>query len=543
MLQQSVRVLTLTCLILVALAAQTALAQSADVSVAKTADPEPVSAGATLTYTITVSSEGPDNAANVAFSDPLPPGVTFQSISPVPGWSCTTPAIGVNGTVSCSTATFSPGSVAFTLATTVDPSISNGTVLVNVATVSSTTADPHLNNNSSESDSTVAAPPGAAVSVTKAGAPDPIVAGTPLTYTITAINSGSVDLDTAAIRDTLPSSTTFVSLTPPAGWSCTAPAAGATGTVNCSTIAMPASSTAPFTLVVNVSPALPAGNLTNQAFLDYSIGGRDATVSTSVTTQVTASADLSTGITDAPDPVTPGNNIVYTITVTNAGPSNAPSATLSDPLPAGTTFVSNTAPAGWSCTAPAIGASGTLSCSNASFALGSAVFTLTVKSGPTTPAGTIITNTATASTSADSSPGNNSGTTTTTVAKASTSIVINPPFGTPAANFPFNVTFALSVTPPTQTTPTGTVTITDGSASCIATLPATGCAITFLSTGSHTLTATYSGDNNLLTSTSPPVTVNVIPLSQIPVLSHEALAALALLFAAFAVVLLGRSAS
>ena len=43
---------------------------------------------------------------------------------------------------------------------------------------------------------------------------------------------------------------------------------------------------------------------------------------------------------DTPDPVTPGGNFNYTITVTNAGPSNAANVSLSDTLPAGTTFVS-----------------------------------------------------------------------------------------------------------------------------------------------------------------------------------------------------------
>src|SRR5204863_10172109 len=41
-----------------------------------------------------------------------------------------------------------------------------------------------------------------------------------------------------------------------------------------------------------------------------------------------------------PDPVTAGNNLSYTITVTNGGPSFARSVQVTDPVPAGTSFVS-----------------------------------------------------------------------------------------------------------------------------------------------------------------------------------------------------------
>ena len=57
-------------------------------------------------------------------------------------------------------------------------------------------------------------------------------------------------------------------------------------------------------------------------------------------------ADLAVTKTDSPDPVLVGENVTYTIQVTNAGPQAATSVTLADRLPQHTDFVSATSSAG-----------------------------------------------------------------------------------------------------------------------------------------------------------------------------------------------------
>src|SRR5262249_34676143 len=59
-------------------------------------------------------------------------------------------------------------------------------------------------------------------------------------------------------------------------------------------------------------------------------------------TQVGASADLSLGLVAAPNPVMAGQNLTYTLTVVNNGPSDADNVTIQDVLPDNVTFVSAT---------------------------------------------------------------------------------------------------------------------------------------------------------------------------------------------------------
>jgi uncharacterized repeat protein (TIGR01451 family) len=213
-------------------------------------------------------------------------------------------------------------------------------------------------------------------------------------------------------------------------------------------------------------------------------------------------ADLAVTMTDSPDPVTAGQNLAYTITVTNNGPSAAATASWSDTLPAGTSFVSLPTVAGWICTTGA-----TVSCSNPSFAVGSALFTLTVAVAPTATAALSNTVTVTSAT-AEGSPGNESDTELTAVTPlpkentaTSVSSSLNP------STFGQSVTFTATVTPQNAInpfgTPTGTVTFTiDGVAQPPVAL--TGSQASFitstLSGGNHPVSATYNGDSFFNTS-------------------------------------------
>ena len=118
--------------------------------------------------------------------------------------------------------------------------------------------------------------------------------------------------------------------------------------------------------------------------------------------------DISVNKTDSPDPVTVGNNLTYTIVVTNNGPETATGVTVTDTLPSSVTYVSANSTKG-----TPTKSGNTVTCSIGKLTNGSSA-TVTIIVKPTT-AGT-ITNTASATCNeTDTNSGNNTATATTTV--------------------------------------------------------------------------------------------------------------------------------
>jgi uncharacterized repeat protein (TIGR01451 family) len=167
----------------------------------------------------------------------------------------------------------------------------------------------------------------------------------------------------------------------------------------------PLGATATFTFVFNVTAALPNGStVTNTATVSASTSDPNGGNNSSMTSATVApTADLVV-TKSGPATVTSGSNVTYTVTLTNNGPSNAANATLTDTLPANTTFVSANQTSGplFNCVHNAT----TITCTNASFAPGSTAtfeFVITV----TGDARGSITNVATATSStADPTPAN-----------------------------------------------------------------------------------------------------------------------------------------
>jgi endo-1,4-beta-xylanase len=124
----------------------------ADLQTTISASAGSVLSGSAVSYTITVLNNGHDDAANVSLVDTVPSSTTFQSITAPAGWSCTTPAVGASGDVTCTAASLANGATAqFTLTVSVPCVTANGLSIVDSATVSSITRDPNTDPNNTAS--------------------------------------------------------------------------------------------------------------------------------------------------------------------------------------------------------------------------------------------------------------------------------------------------------------------------------------------------------------------------------------------------------
>ena len=97
------------------------------------------------------------------------------------------------------------------------------------------------------------------------------------------------------------------------------------------------------------------------------------------------SADLIITATGMPNPVVAGSEITYSLRVENCGPASAVNVSVSDPIPAGTTFVSASQTSGpaFVLSLPSVGSTGTFTATAAGMNVGDvAIFQIVVHVTP-----------------------------------------------------------------------------------------------------------------------------------------------------------------
>jgi uncharacterized repeat protein (TIGR01451 family) len=479
----------------------TNVGSQADLSITKSGPPA-ANAGSNITYTINFSNAGPSPATNVVISDPTPVGLAFLSNS----GACTTP-------FPCSIGTLTSGQSGSITSTYTIPPAYTGVAISNTATISATENDPNAADNTSVANTSVAQP--ADVSISKTG-PNSSSPGQNVTYTITVVDSGPASAGAVTVNDPTPAGLTFVSNT----GDCVTAFPCSLGTMTAGQIA---TINATFSIPANFAGTFVTNTATvTSGASDPNSGNNTA----SATTALAPQADVSI-VKSGPASTSTNQNISYTTVVTNNGPLSASNVFVTDPTPAGLTFVSNTG----ACTAAFPCALGTLSS-------GQAVSITSTYNVPANYSGTTITNNASVSSSTfDGNTANNSSTVTTNVVGATASadlrIAKSGPAQASAASF---ITFHISVTNLGPSTATSVV-ITDPTPSGLSfdstSAPCSGfpCTIPSMAPGaSVTVDATYTipsqthgtviNTAHVSSSVSDPVTSNNSSSTSVAVLPH-----------------------
>ncbi len=372
----------------------------ADLSVTNSASPNPVTAGNLITYTQSLTNNGRATAANPTFTETIPGTVVAQTLTGPGGtWTCTVATLTCTDSAGMGATT----TVNFTFTVKVNNNVASGSTISETDTGSSaTTVDPNPSNNSVTVNTQVG--DSADLAVTNVGSPVPVAAGSNITYTQVVTNNGPSAAPTATLTETTPPNTTFQSVAPPAGWSCVTPAVNATGTITCTNPSfVPGSGSLSVVLGVNAGTAAGTA-INNTVSVSSAVGDPNAANNSSTAADVVATAtqaDLVTTNSASPSSVAAGSNITYTQSVTNNGPAVAAAGmTFTQTTPPNTNFQSISAPAGWSCVAPPVGKTGTITCTDPVTlgvgAVNAANFSLVLQVNALTPTGTNITDTATA---------------------------------------------------------------------------------------------------------------------------------------------------
>jgi len=400
---------------------------NADLSVTDSGTPNPVAAGANITYTQVVTNNGPSAADNATLVVNIPANTTFVSMATPAGWSCIGPGGGSN--VVCTNVDMAGStSGTFTLVVKVNAGTANGTVITAMASVSSSANDPNSANNTATV-TTIVGNTSQNLSVTNVASPNPVQAGNNITYTQVVTNTGTTAATTATFTEATPANTTFASITMPPGWTCTP----APPPVSCQNASVAGGTSGVFTVVYTVNAGTASGitisdtatvNAANQSF-----GPNSATATDVVAAGTQADLALTTAAT--PGNVLSGNNITYTQTVTNNGPAAATGVSFTEATPTNTTFESVSPPVGWTCTTPAVGATGNVNCTDPNLAATATADIVVVVNVPATVAtGTITANSSVTATTSDPNTANNSTTVNTPVSPACDLAVSNS--GTPS---------------------------------------------------------------------------------------------------------------
>lgn len=399
-----------------------------DMLATKSVNPSPVRVGEPMVYVLTARNAGPSAASNVRIRDVMPPQTAFIGVQAVSnGGACSAePAPGSTGeTLECAWPDAVPAGAQRTVTLRLRPlAEALGNTIRNTVTVATDSVETNSDNNSGSAEAEVIAAD-LDILVQKTDSIDPVPLGSETVYTITTTNVGPSYGTNLVMTDTFPNAGATArfsyqgELETSVPGTCTQPAVGATsGTLECrfSNIAPDAANAITVRYKMRAESIVAAGDYSGTQGNHVKVRvdeqqreeDNDATSEDTTTRRDAVATDL--GLIKAIDKAVlrPGEQAVYTLTVTNHGPLESSGAQIFDPLPAGLSFVSSDD--------GCVNSEGRVSCSVGTLANGdSKTFSFTVQLANPYQGPARLINTATLDAPGDTDPSNNKDTEETTV--------------------------------------------------------------------------------------------------------------------------------
>ncbi|HNW86284.1 MAG TPA: SdrD B-like domain-containing protein [Candidatus Limiplasma sp.] len=296
-----------------------------DLAIDKSTTQTLVRAGEDISYTVTVTNNGLGTAKAVKVMETLPANASFKSATPARGNYNAATRIWSIGDIA-------PGaSATMTMVLTASQTAQNGDTITNVVTVIEENGATLANPPTDDAVIPVRAP---VLTVVKSSAQAQVRAGENITFTVTVTNSGLVTAKSVKLTDTLPTNATYISATPSNGTY-----APSTRVWTIGDIAPSASAT--MTMVMKVSDtAVDGDHVTNVATVTEENGALLAVPPTDEASVPVANPNVSIVKSTTQTRVNSGEDITYTIQVTNQGLGVAKAVKVTETLPANATFKS-----------------------------------------------------------------------------------------------------------------------------------------------------------------------------------------------------------
>ena len=334
-------------------ASVSATIEQSDLSITKTASDSSPNVGDVITFTLTITNAGPSVATGVSVADIVPGG--FSAVT----------GISNGGTITGNTISWTGisvlannGSVILTYQATVDAPTGTAGEYTNTAQITasdqfdpdsdpatdaSTDEDGDGNGDDDDEVALTITPLQGDLSLTKIVVDNDLtpLVGTEISFEITVFNDGPNDATNVVVSDLLPSGFDFVLFSSTSGTY-----NEASGIWNVGTVLAGGSQTLLIDALVN-----PTGSYTNVAEViasdvfdidstpNNNILAEDDQAEATVTPVNVADISLTKTVNNATPDV--ADNIIFSITVTNDGPSNATGVVVTDLLPSGFTYVSD----------------------------------------------------------------------------------------------------------------------------------------------------------------------------------------------------------